>query len=411
MPKNAQLIALAQRRNLRVPAAECRVDRRGLWQFFEVRERWEGRDPKSYTEVVAWFRGTSDRPGKPRGAQFWLDLCAHCGQDRAPYDEVSVNDPMKITVEHWYSQSMAGDRHGLLHGWMNLHAVEWGFNNSLDFKSSDSPAEQQFLGLRAYRMHRSFLNWFNTKPQQRVADAFLPAIDALHGHGHGHADLSLERPAPLGLDAPTLPALWGGAGPPLGRKARARGGSSGGAGGGGAGGGGGGGAGGGASAGAHDARGGNANRSRRGPEGPQERHCAVRGGARPTPRRAAGQPGSGARRGRGCQQRPGGRLGGRGRQGDDDTEKRRGRQATTTTRRTTRCRPGTRPTSSRSRRPPLAKVCGRESARREAVAVLLAGLQGRVQRCAATGLHVLRKEGRRGRARDRLHRQGQALGT
>ena len=174
MPKNAQLIALAQRRNLRVPAAECRVDRRGLWQFFEVRERWEGRDPRCYSEVVAWFRGTSDRPGKPRGAQFWLDLCAHCGQDRAPYDEVSVNDPMKITVEHWYSQSMAGDRHGLLHGWMNLHAVEWGFNNSLDFKSSDSPAEQQFLGLRAYRMHRSFLNWFNTSKNSELPTlAFL----------------------------------------------------------------------------------------------------------------------------------------------------------------------------------------------------------------------------------------------
>ena len=174
MPKEAQLTALAQRRNLRVPPAEYRVDRRGLWQFFEVRERWEGRDPKCYSEVVSWFRGTGDRPGKPRGVQFWLDLCAHCGQDRAPYDELSANDPMKITVEHWYSQSMAGDRHGLLHGWMNLHAVEWGFNNSLDFKSCDSPAEQQFLGLRAYRMHRSFLNWFNTSRNSELPTlAFL----------------------------------------------------------------------------------------------------------------------------------------------------------------------------------------------------------------------------------------------
>jgi hypothetical protein len=54
--KEAQLAALAQRRNLRVPPAEYRVDRRGLWQFFEVRERWEGQDPKCYSEVVAWFR-------------------------------------------------------------------------------------------------------------------------------------------------------------------------------------------------------------------------------------------------------------------------------------------------------------------------------------------------------------------
>lgn len=174
MPKETQLVALAQRRKLRVPPTEYRVDRRGLWQFFEVRERWEGQDPKCYSETIEWFKGKNDRPGKPRGAQFWLDLCAHCGQDRVPYEELSANDPMKITVEHWYSQSMAGDRHGLLHGWMNLHAVEWGFNNTLDFKSCDSPAEQQFLGLRAYRMHRSFLNWFNTSRNSELPTlAFL----------------------------------------------------------------------------------------------------------------------------------------------------------------------------------------------------------------------------------------------
>ena len=314
MPKNAQLIALAQRRNLRVPAAECRVDRRGLWQFFEVRERWEGRDPRCYTEVVAWFRGTSDRPGKPRGAQFWLDLCAHCGQDRAPYDEVSVNDPMKITVEHWYSQSMAGDRHGLLHGWMNLHAVEWGFNNSLDFKSSDSPAEQQFLGLRAYRMHRSFLNWFNT-----CRNSELPTLSFLQSthctdtdmatpiylsSGLRHSGLTRQLFLPFGA----AQGLRSGV-----KRARveevveAQEGE------------------------AQEGEAEEAQEEAPAPE-PMTREVATQTdpdevlralksaiaryevGARRASRCAAGQPGSGARRGRGCQQRPGGRLGGRGRQ-------------------------------------------------------------------------------------------------
>ena len=36
---DSALTALARRRQLRVPAAEHRVDRRGIWQFLEVRER------------------------------------------------------------------------------------------------------------------------------------------------------------------------------------------------------------------------------------------------------------------------------------------------------------------------------------------------------------------------------------
>eukprot|EP00966_Prymnesium_polylepis_P145709 3365677-Prymnesium_polylepis.1 len=72
---DSALTALAQRRQLRLPSVEHRVDRRGLWQFFEVRERWGGVDPRRYEEITEWFRGRSDIAGTPRGAQAWLDLC------------------------------------------------------------------------------------------------------------------------------------------------------------------------------------------------------------------------------------------------------------------------------------------------------------------------------------------------
>ena len=157
------LTSLVQRRRLRLPPAETRVDRRGFWQFWEVRERWGGADPKKYDELVQWFRGRADVPGTPRGAQVWLDLCRWCGYDAKPYDATPATDPAKLTVEHLFSQSMAGDRSVLRAGLMNLYAVEWAFNNSAEFKTVDSLAEQAFLGLRTHRNHLAFVGWANTK--------------------------------------------------------------------------------------------------------------------------------------------------------------------------------------------------------------------------------------------------------
>ena len=135
---DSALTALARRRQLRVPAAEHRVDRRGIWQFLEVRERWGGADPRRYEEITAWFRGLNDVAGTPRGAQVWLDLCRWCGHDARPYDAIPPRDAMKLTVEHWFCQCMAGDWDVLRNGLMGLFAVESAFNNSAEFKTNDS---------------------------------------------------------------------------------------------------------------------------------------------------------------------------------------------------------------------------------------------------------------------------------
>lgn len=169
-----QLQQLARRRQLRLPEAAHRVDRRGFWQFVEVRERWGGCDPRRYEDITAWFRGRNDVKGLPCGAQVWLDLCRWCGQDPVPYDELPATDVAKLTVEHWFSQAAIGDWSVLRNGLMGLYAVEWGFNNSAEFKTLDSLAERAFLGERTYRNHVAFLGWLHTKRNHTLPSmAFL----------------------------------------------------------------------------------------------------------------------------------------------------------------------------------------------------------------------------------------------
>ena len=169
-----ELATLAKRRGLHVPAAEHRVDRRGFWQFFEVRERWGGADPRKYEDITLWFQGKNDTPGTPQGAQVWLDLCRWCGHDPRPYNTIAVTDQWKLSVEHWFSQCMAGDWSVLRNGLMGLFAVELGFNNSAEFKTSDSLAEVAFLGQRSHRNHRAFINWLHTKRNNQLPSlAFL----------------------------------------------------------------------------------------------------------------------------------------------------------------------------------------------------------------------------------------------
>ena len=140
----------------------------------EVRERWGGADPKRYEEVTQWFRGKKDVPGTPCGAQVWLDLCRWCDQDPVPYDDLPAHHPTKLTIEHLFCRSMGGDWAVLRNGIMGLYAVEWGFNNSAEFKTIDSLAEQAFLGQRTYRNHVNYISWLHTKKNHTLPSlAFL----------------------------------------------------------------------------------------------------------------------------------------------------------------------------------------------------------------------------------------------
>jgi hypothetical protein len=81
---------------------------------------------------------------------------------------------MKLTVEHFFCQSMSGDWAVLRNGLMGLFAMENGFNNSAEFKTSDSLAEQAFLGQRTSRNHRAYISWLHTKRNhERPSLAFL----------------------------------------------------------------------------------------------------------------------------------------------------------------------------------------------------------------------------------------------
>ena len=55
-----------------------------------------------------------------------------------PYDQIPATDPFKLTVEHWFCQSMAGSWDVLKNGLMGLYALELGFNNSAEFKCYDA---------------------------------------------------------------------------------------------------------------------------------------------------------------------------------------------------------------------------------------------------------------------------------
>ena len=59
-------MTVVRRKQTRLPLECHRVDRRGLWQFVELREQWGGADPKSYKDVSRWFKG--DMPDKGRAS-------------------------------------------------------------------------------------------------------------------------------------------------------------------------------------------------------------------------------------------------------------------------------------------------------------------------------------------------------
>ena len=109
------LATLCKRQNIPVPLPEHRGNARTrcLGRFSEVIDRWDGLDPNSYTELIQWWRGKNDVPGKTKGADFWLALCTWCGRPAVPYDDIPTTlatpeGRLKLTIEHWFSQAMVG---------------------------------------------------------------------------------------------------------------------------------------------------------------------------------------------------------------------------------------------------------------------------------------------------------------
>jgi hypothetical protein len=171
---NQELMRLGQRRKIQLPLQQHHVDRRGIWQVYEIREQWGGADPDSYMHVTRWFKGQYPDRGRASGRQVWLDLLRWAGQDPRPYDDIPSNDPFKLSIEHLFCQSMAGDWKVLKHGLMSLYAVEMWLNNSAEFKGNGSLAERAFLGHRTYQNHLQFMNWLHTGKNYRLPSlAFL----------------------------------------------------------------------------------------------------------------------------------------------------------------------------------------------------------------------------------------------
>lgn len=160
---------LCKRQSIPVPLPEYRGNARTrcLGRFTEVHQRWEGLDPKSYKEIIEWFRGKNDVPGKPKGADVWLALCAWCGRPAVPYEDIpgSMATPegrLKLTIEHWMSQAMVGDTTVYLNGIAWLDVLEFAINNSKDFKQVDSMAQCAMIGDKATAMRRAQMRWTDT---------------------------------------------------------------------------------------------------------------------------------------------------------------------------------------------------------------------------------------------------------
>lgn len=160
----SQLVALCKRNKVRLPSLAVRGDARcrSLMRMWEIADRWDFCDPPKYEDIKLYFRGLNDKAGKAPGKRVWLDLCTHCGQDRRDYDAIPGNDPMKLSIEHWFKQCLSGDREVFRRGLAWMDAVELGINNSGDFKTLDGPAQAAFLGNKMTRVRRALTAWTNT---------------------------------------------------------------------------------------------------------------------------------------------------------------------------------------------------------------------------------------------------------
>ena len=151
---------------------------RALARMHEVLVRWDGKDPSSYHELTRWFKGQNDVVGKPAGAKVWLDLCRHCGLDPIPYDEIPNGSgtsagKLKLSIEHWFKQCMAGDRDVYVRGLAFLDALEFGLNNSAEFKHFDSLAQEAMIGSKATLVRRRQIEWTNTGENYKLPSFYF----------------------------------------------------------------------------------------------------------------------------------------------------------------------------------------------------------------------------------------------
>jgi len=157
-----QLLVISKRKGVPIPAANTRVHLRGLYQFYELLERFGSRDP-SNAEIIDWFKtNKGSLPTHPDGRQVWLDLCRLLGHEPRPYEQIATNNPLKLQIEHWFCQHLAGDRLIFINGIVGRLMAEQAFNNSPEFKCAGSPAKDAFFGHEAAAFQRQFVSWANT---------------------------------------------------------------------------------------------------------------------------------------------------------------------------------------------------------------------------------------------------------
>ena len=140
---------------------------RNLARMHEIVDYLDGQDPRSYTDITDWFKGKKVKVGKADGRQVWLDLQRHCGLEPVPYDQIpngcgTLSGKLKLSIEHWVKQCMAGDRNVFINGIAWLDALEFGINNTAEFKHFDSLAQEAMIGSKATLVRRRQLAWTNT---------------------------------------------------------------------------------------------------------------------------------------------------------------------------------------------------------------------------------------------------------
>jgi len=174
---DAELQRITKRRKLTLPDAKHRIDVRGLFQYHEVLHRWGGQDPKDYNDLTKWFRGKNDLALAPSGAQFWLNAMKAFGYDPQAYDAISPKHPLKLEIEHLYTQSLCGEDSSLRNGIMNLYLLENGYNRSAEFKESNTIAKLAFFGKRTLSNHRAYVRWRDTRDNRKLpSTSFLRSV-------------------------------------------------------------------------------------------------------------------------------------------------------------------------------------------------------------------------------------------
>ena len=164
-----QLIEISKRKGVLIPPEKTRVHMRGLYQFYEVLERFGSGDPTNYSDIIGWFKtNRGSLPTHPDGRKVWLDLCKTLGYEPKAYDKTPTNDPLKLQIEHWFCQHLAGDRKVLINGIVGLYMCEQAYNNSPEFKCAGSPAKDAFFGPTAAKLQQQFINWVNTKENYKL---------------------------------------------------------------------------------------------------------------------------------------------------------------------------------------------------------------------------------------------------